>query len=1305
MTLKNELDRSKREMGTMRESLLSARQSLHSLDQKASDEERTNREMARIREQNVRDRATESTRLNVILVELDEEKSRSREVEDLLAQQVSKLKEVSVNLETLTTQNQDLEISENLMKNEIKMLNTIVEEKNGEIRQLQDMVDEFRVAKLGKRDDSYANMSFGEPEVLGNVIASDLEVKVQQIGQELEEERTAKKTLEEEAVKSLEKAQQHQEEFDILKKEVKNKKEAVQKLEESMTAAKAKIIKLADQLNQKTSEEGRLNMEMVRFQEQNMRDRTTDATQLNTILAEVEEKKANLLQAEDKLMQQKAKLSELSANLESLTTQNQDFEVKVQQIGEELEDERSAKKTLEEEAVKYREKTNMYHEEFILSKKKLQSKEDAVQNLEGSITAAKAKYIKLANQLDQKTSEEGRLNMEMVRLQDQNMHDRVADATQLNTILVEVENKKVNLLQAEDKLMQQDNKLMKLSANLESLTTQNQDFEVKVQLIREELEDERSAKKTLEEDSVKSLKKTNIIQEKFAILKKELQSKEVAITNLKESMTVAKAKYIELANQLNQKTSEEGRLNMEIVRIQEQNMNDRATDSTQLNTILAEVDEKKANLLQAEDKFMQQDAKLRELSANLESLTTENQDFEIKVQQIGEELKDERSAKKSSEEEAVKSLEKTNMYQEEFSILKKELQNKEDAVQKLEESYTSAKAKYIELANQLVQKTSEERRLNIEIVRLQEQNMHKRATDATQLNTILTEVEERKANLLQAEDKLMQQDAKLRELSANQESFTVQNQNLEEEAVKSIKKAKIYQVELDMLKNELMSKDEAVQKLEESVSAAEGKFMELVDQLDKKTSRLERLNKEMERLREQNMSDRETDTTQLNTILAELDHEKSKLRQAETTVVQQAATFKEVSANLESLTTQNHNLKEEATKSLEQAKMHQENINILKNEVKSKEEAVQKLEESITAANGKFMELVDQLDQKASKFERLNKEMERLREQKMCDRETDNTQLNTILAELDHEKSKLKQAENFMVQQAATFKEVSANLESLTTQNQDFEVKVQQIGEELEDERSAKKTSEEEAIKSLEQAKINQEKLDILQNEVKSKEEAIQKLEESMTVTKAKYSEQVDQLKAKYQTKLKEAAGTIQSKYAAKLDECQKDFLAEKEKELSGLTEEKVRPLEKAVEEIQMKYETSKKIIKDKVSELKKAHLEIETLKKKLPPATSPTPKVQLPPPAEPDVFKAPKNTPGRAKPGRTQSGTSCRLVSFNANFYCQPLLSSVYLDCQLILTHFRRSNQAPPPPSSRRRHPVPHGRRTGRALLQLLSL
>ena len=165
----------------MRQSLLVARQDLHSLDERAMEEQKLTEEMTRLREQKEHQKATDTMQLKTILVELDEEKSKTRKLESENSDLGDKLKELKSRLEALTTQNQDLEIGDTFMKNEIKMLKTLNDERSIEIQQLQEMVNELQSRTKDKLNESSINMSFGMPENLGDILATDFQSKVNEL--------------------------------------------------------------------------------------------------------------------------------------------------------------------------------------------------------------------------------------------------------------------------------------------------------------------------------------------------------------------------------------------------------------------------------------------------------------------------------------------------------------------------------------------------------------------------------------------------------------------------------------------------------------------------------------------------------------------------------------------------------------------------------------------------------------------------------------------------------------------------------------------------------------------------------------------------------------------------------------------------------------------------------------------------------------------------------------------------------------------------------------------------------------------
>ena len=165
----------------MRQSLLVARQDLHSLDERAREEQKFQEEMTRLKEHKEHQKATDTMQLKTILVELDEEKSKTRQLESENSKLGEKMKELNSRLEVLTTQNQDLEIGDTFMKNEIKMLKTLNDERSTEIQQLQEMVNELQSRTKDRLNESSINMSFSMPENLGDVLATDFQSKVNEL--------------------------------------------------------------------------------------------------------------------------------------------------------------------------------------------------------------------------------------------------------------------------------------------------------------------------------------------------------------------------------------------------------------------------------------------------------------------------------------------------------------------------------------------------------------------------------------------------------------------------------------------------------------------------------------------------------------------------------------------------------------------------------------------------------------------------------------------------------------------------------------------------------------------------------------------------------------------------------------------------------------------------------------------------------------------------------------------------------------------------------------------------------------------
>ena len=212
----------------MRQSLLIARQDLHSLEQ-AGEEQKLTEEIARLREHKEHQKATDTMQLKTILMELDEERSRTRKLESENSDLGDRIKELRSSLELLKTQNQDLEIGDTFMKNEIKMLKTLNGESSIEVQQLQEMVKELQSRTKDKLNESSINMSFSLPENLGDVLATDFQSKENEYLKQLKEKDNMKEILESQ-VKELEQqsAQASSRNEKVLQEE-KKKAEEVQK--------------------------------------------------------------------------------------------------------------------------------------------------------------------------------------------------------------------------------------------------------------------------------------------------------------------------------------------------------------------------------------------------------------------------------------------------------------------------------------------------------------------------------------------------------------------------------------------------------------------------------------------------------------------------------------------------------------------------------------------------------------------------------------------------------------------------------------------------------------------------------------------------------------------------------------------------------------------------------------------------------------------------------------------------------------------------------------------------------------------
>ena len=236
-------------------------------------------------------------------------------------------------------------------------------------------------------------------------------------------------------------------------------------------------------------------------------------------------------------------------------------------------------------------------------------------------------------------------------------------------------------------------------------------------------------------------------------------------------------------------------------------------------------------------------------------------------------------------------------------------------------------------------------------------------------------------------------------------------------------------------------------------------------------------------------------------------------------------------------------------------------------------------------------------------------------------------------------------ADKFQKEIEKSKSEYQSHLREKDNMNQSLEAKVK----ELEQQNSLVQCDKENMFQEKDN-KIMQ-LTESLQNRINSHEQEIQELKESnaQNIKKidAKNAEQKAQMKEKFQSKLKEAGGIMQTKYNEKLEQ----YASEKDKEVSEIRASEAK-FSKMAEELQKKYNASKAIVTEKVVENKKLKAEVEELRKMLGSKQEQQKKQTSKSPPQPakDVFKAPKlapkNTPGRSKPGRTQSDVQIKAPS-----------------------------------------------------------
>ena len=768
----------------MRQSLLIARQDLHSLDEQAREEQKLTEDMARLREQKEHQKATDTMQLKTILVELDEEKSKTRKLESVNSDLGDKMKELKSKLQVLTTQNQDLEIGDTFMKNEIKMLKTLNDERSIEIQQLQEMVNELQSRTKDKLNESSINMSFNMPENLGDVLATDFQSKVNEL-EELTEQLTndnaelVKQGEERKmAIENLENKVQDKEAMEDQVKQLEHHNAELVEQRESLKEASEKFhseVEMKENEYLKQLEEKDSMKEILESKVYEVEQLSAQATDFHSKVKELQELTEQLKNHNVQLVEQGEERTKAIETLEKKAEGKVAMENQVKQLEHHNAELVEQRESLKEATVKFQSKLEVRENEYLKEVKEkdsikeiLESKVKEMKQLSAQATGLQSKV----NKLEELTEQLKNYNAELVE-----------QGKERKTAIETLEKKAEGKVAMEDQVKQLKHHNAELVEQSESLKVAADKFQSKLEMRENEY-----LKEVKEKDSIKEI----------------LQSKVNEMKQLSAQATNFQSKV----NELEELTEQLKNHNAELVQQGEER-----------KMAFENLENKVQNKEAIEDQVKQLEHHNAELVEQRESLKVALDNYQSEL-----ETRENDYLKQLKEKESIKESLKFKVYElEHQSVQATDFQYKVNELEALTEQLKNHNAQ--------LDKQGEEREIAIESLENKVQDKEALETQVKQLEHHNAELVKQKKSLKEAADKFQS------ELEMREKEY--QKHLKEKDSMKEILQSKVN--ELEQLSAQATSFQSKVNELEEQTDQLTNHNAELVQQGEERKMAIENL--------------------------------------------------------------------------------------------------------------------------------------------------------------------------------------------------------------------------------------------------------------------------------------------------------------------------------------------------------------------------------------------------------------------------------------------------------------------------------
>lgn len=818
---------------------------------------------------------------------------------------------------------------------------------------------------------------------------------------------------------------------------------------------------------------------------------------------------------------------------------------------------------------------------------------------------------------------------------------------------------------------QKTNEMDDLTGKIQSLETENQDL-TKIQAEKEALLNELSEASNNKDQELKQLLQT--IQSLEIENQNQREQTDLGLQDLAQLRKEKEALSNTLSETTNTKDMESKQLLQTIQSLEAKNQEIRA----QFQTCSQNLDELREHKMTIEQELVnlqqENESKVQELKVTIQSLESEKEDVheklksqieafnqvleekEVLVNQI-QEIKNENAGLKTQ----MVALEALNVENE--NVCKKLRQDldqvksqKEELVADIAEIQSGKETKFQELLEkiQILEKTNLDTQSKLDSEEEQSSKIQAENLDLiNQLSFIQSEKEsetkELQAKIQDLEDmnNEIQQSA-----NSNKDELLKEITNSQEESKKLTQKIESLELENQRIRSEFATQTSVLKELEI-------KHHELLKDHNDLLQKIQTLEKTL------------SDSNETKSCLAEI---QSQLDESRT----QIQSLEKINANLKQDLDLGQSNESEKTLEIQSLSMKLTEMSQI---VSEKDQDIMTLKVTLSSEKKQLEKLQDQLTQNKLDLEQTKQKLNDVTLEHRESNEDHSMEINEIHTKHKDEIQALEQRHR-------------EALNAKVLEIEDERTKMAQVNEKLET-----LLESQDQLQAELRSRITNEQLQSANEDSSSK--IIHELETQLNKAREdfkKLEERNTTMKAKYQNKLKEASEEINKKYTEKLDEFQKKFKAENAKLKEERNEAKARveetlkqyheekeklPSESAFKELQKKYETCKKLLVVRQNEndtLKKKLKSAPQLQSLAPPGQESTnllrrntiaPQVQNLAPSEQEpinprrntiapqtlkpkdlpkievskfggssesVFKCPTNTPGRCKPGRTQS-------------------------------------------------------------------